>query len=99
VERSFAILKNKWRILGGIPNYHERTQTGIIIACVALHNFVRQSNLPDIDFDMFDQNEDFVPDDNTQSESVESTSVGTGDENCMNYIREQIADSVFASRH
>ena len=99
IERSFGILKNKWRILRGIPSFGERTQTRIIIACVALHNFVRATNLPDIDFDTHHQDEDFIADDDggyAEGEAPISSRLGDG---CMNDIRDLITDGLWASSH
>lgn len=52
VERSFGVLKNKWRILFDIPNYHQTKQSKIIVACMALHNFIRDNDVHDPDFSM-----------------------------------------------
>jgi hypothetical protein len=43
IERAFGVLKMKWRILLSISAYPPQTQTQIIVACVALHNFIRFS--------------------------------------------------------
>lgn len=54
VERSFVVLKMKWRILQGIPRYKPETQKMIITACMCLHNYIRDSKLRDEHFDKFD---------------------------------------------
>ena len=54
IERIFGILKNKWRILKGIPHFDLVTQKRIIIACCVLHNFIRYSNLRAKQFDRYD---------------------------------------------
>jgi hypothetical protein len=51
IERVFGVLKMKWRILLDVPGYPIEKQKIIIIACMALHNFIRDSNLSDVDFD------------------------------------------------
>ncbi|TVU18893.1 hypothetical protein EJB05_35011, partial [Eragrostis curvula] len=40
VERTFGVAKNRWQILDGIPNYKRETQSSIIVACCALHNYL-----------------------------------------------------------
>ena len=60
IERSFGVLKMKWSILQKISSYPMEKQTRIIIACMALHNFIRESALADELSDMCDQDEDFV---------------------------------------
>ena len=60
IERSFGVLKEKWRILKGIPSFSTTTQKHIIMACLALHNFIRDSNLRDKKFDRCDSDEDYL---------------------------------------
>jgi len=43
IERSFGVLKMKWRMLDKIPSYACHKQSMIIVACCALHNFIRIS--------------------------------------------------------
>jgi hypothetical protein len=43
VERAFGQLKNKFRILKSIPNFGLRTSNRIIVACMALHNFIKDN--------------------------------------------------------
>ena len=47
IERAFRILKQKWRILKAMPSFSPRQQKHIIMACIALHNFIRDSKLRD----------------------------------------------------
>ena len=61
VERTFGVLKQKWRILKGVPSFSPRTQKHIIIACMALHNFIRDSKLRDKVFDKCDADDEYVP--------------------------------------
>ena len=61
IERFFGVLKQKWRILNKIPCYPTATQTHIIVACMALHNFIRQIVLSDTDFRRCDRDENYVP--------------------------------------
>jgi hypothetical protein len=60
IERSFGVLKMKWRILLKMPSYLMEKQSKIIIACMALHNFIRDSNLSDNDFDTLASDETYV---------------------------------------
>ena len=41
IERSFAVLKMRWGILRSASFYPIEVQTGLIIACFLLHNFIR----------------------------------------------------------
>lgn len=53
IERSFGMLKMKWRILLSLPSFSLQKQSKIIVACMALHNFIRDSAIHDHDFDHF----------------------------------------------
>jgi hypothetical protein len=61
IERAFGVLKMKWRILLEIPSYPAETQTHIICACMALHNFIRLNGEFDSDFAVVDNNINYVP--------------------------------------
>ena len=50
IERSFGVLKMKWRILLKLPKYSVNKQSKIIVACMTLHNFIRDNNINDADF-------------------------------------------------
>ncbi|KAK6148188.1 hypothetical protein DH2020_019100 [Rehmannia glutinosa] len=41
IERSFGVLKGRFPILKGMPNYSVRRQVDIVIACFVLHNWLR----------------------------------------------------------
>lgn len=40
VERTFGVLKQRWRILRGVPFCPVENQVKIIVACFALHNYL-----------------------------------------------------------
>ena len=61
IERSFRVLKMKWHILLNMPKYSVKKQSKIIIAMMALHNFIRDSAIHDADFENY-SNEDSVGD-------------------------------------
>jgi hypothetical protein len=60
IGRAFGVLKKKWRILKHLPSYPMKKYAKIILACMTLHNFIRDSNENDDLFDMCDEDEDFV---------------------------------------
>lgn len=97
IERSFGVLKMKWRILLDLPSYPMVKQTQIIIACMALHNFIRESAMTDRDFDMCDCNEDYMPMSASSSshQSGANTQVADEDQD-MNAFRDSIANALFA---
>jgi hypothetical protein len=60
-ERCFGVLKMKWQMLLGIPTYLLEKRSKIIVACMALHNFIRDSAMRDKDFDKCDEDESYMP--------------------------------------
>jgi hypothetical protein len=68
--------------LGHLPSYPIHKQARIIVACVALHNFIRDSVLYDDDFDNY---EDEFPEDFHDEASIEI------DEYAMGAFRNSIA--------
>ncbi|XP_025877483.1 uncharacterized protein [Oryza sativa Japonica Group] len=96
IERSFGVLKQKWRILKGIPSFSHTTQKHIIMACLALHNFVRDSNLRDKEFERCDADEDYLLEDTSDTSDDESEDAENDD--TMNTIRTRIADALISAR-
>ena len=93
IERAFGILKKKWRILQGIPHFHEAlTQTKIITACMCLHNFIRDSNLYDQHFDQFER----CPYVHEESASVIGGSNPSSSDRFMAALRQSIAEAIVA---
>jgi hypothetical protein len=72
-----------------LSSYPIEKQAKIILACMTLHNFIRDSNKNDDLFDMCDKDEDFVPchEDTTSSHS-QLYGQEKGD---MNALRDSIA--------
>jgi hypothetical protein len=101
IERSFGVLKQKWRILKSMPSFSHRRQKHIIIACMALHNFIRDIPLRNEDFDKCDEDVDYMPwdeDGNKVQEVAQPTKYDILDEEnevSMNIIRDNIANALF----
>jgi hypothetical protein len=89
-------LKQKWRILKSIPSFSPTSQKRIIMACLALHDFICESNLRDKEFERCDTNEDYLiesvddDDDEEESQDVEN-------DDTMNIIRTRIADALVSA--
>jgi hypothetical protein len=90
IERSFGVLKMKWRILRNVPSYSMEKQTMIIIACMALHNFIRDSNLSDVDFDRMAADETYINEDGDMGASTSQFV----DEEDMKGVRDAIAQAL-----
>ncbi|GKE39734.1 cytochrome P450 [Tanacetum coccineum] len=58
IERSFGILKKRWKILDKMPKFSVQTQIDVIMAAFALHNYVRKNSHEDLMFAMMDEHPD-----------------------------------------
>jgi hypothetical protein len=87
----------KWRILKKIPSYSPCTQKHIVVSCMALHNFIRDSQPRDKVFDECDANEEYL--------LLEPSAMGEEDEveddeheKTMNTIHSEIANALGSAR-
>jgi hypothetical protein len=94
IERSFGVLKMKWRILLNMQKFPEKKQTRIIVACMALHNFIRDSRIADREFARCDADANYLPMPvSSQSEWPEDEPL-VEDSN-MNNFRDELAHALF----
>jgi hypothetical protein len=84
IERAFGVLKKKWHILEGITSFPRRTQKHIIIACMVLHNFIRDNNSQDRLFDRCDVDEDYLLQQSFTSQAQGDDNPEGENENTMN---------------
>ncbi|CAN7120493.1 unnamed protein product [Brassica rapa subsp. narinosa] len=95
IERTFGVWKEKWRVLREKPRYNIHIQRRVIAAIMALHNFIRLSNLGDVDFDS-DYPAGNVP--TEDSDSDEDEEHNNTHVHYMEGIRNQIYASLWDSR-
>jgi hypothetical protein len=87
-----------------MPSFSPRRQKYIIIACMALHNFIHDIPLRDEDFDKCDEDEDYMPqdeNDNEVQEVAQQTEYGILDEKnevSMSTIRDNIANALVSGK-
>ncbi|KAI5009115.1 hypothetical protein ZWY2020_010163 [Hordeum vulgare] len=98
IERSFGVLKMKWRILQNMPSYSPEKQARIIIACMALHNCIRESNLRDLEFDKCDHDENYMPGNLHPLPIGHVSNIVVGDDATMKTTRDAIADGLMADQ-
>ncbi|KAL7191757.1 hypothetical protein ACSBR2_023772 [Camellia fascicularis] len=61
IERSFGVWKARWRFMKDIPcNYDFVCQRQLVCATMAIHNFIRRTNLRDIAFNSYDKHTEYV---------------------------------------
>nr|GEW52782.1 putative nuclease HARBI1 [Tanacetum cinerariifolium] len=98
IERSFEILKKRWKILGGMPKYSVETQHDIIIAAFALHNYIHNNDREDKVFTTFEQHPDYMGCNELQDVRgtvTNNDNISSGTSNEMKQIRKHIATSIW----
>ncbi|KAL2465264.1 putative harbinger transposase-derived nuclease [Abeliophyllum distichum] len=60
IERACGVLKKRWKILDRMPNYSFRKQTPVVVATMAVHNFLRRAGQVDRAFQAVDEVVDAV---------------------------------------
>ena len=94
IERAFGVWKQRWRILQNMPAYPYKSQVQIVVASMALHNYIRRKSQEDFAFTEYDRNPNFIPDDILADVFPCPQSQGNQRSSRMNYVRDGIADSL-----
>ena len=94
IERSFGVWKQRWRILQNMLAYPYKTQVEIVVASMALHNYIRSRSHDDVAFAEFDRNPNYVPDEILPDVVAHSEINGNCSQGRMNFIRDGIIDSL-----
>jgi hypothetical protein len=83
-----------------MPSFSAEQQKEIIIACFALHNFIRDSQLCDKEFERCDVDEEYMPRESNVEEQTQDDGHEIEGENevTMNTIRDRIATSIANAR-
>ncbi|KAG5057034.1 uncharacterized protein LOC114412252 isoform X1 [Glycine soja] len=68
IERAFGLCKARWKILGNMPPFALKTQNQIIVACMAIHNFIQRNDKSDGEFDSLDEDNENIDSDEDESE-------------------------------
>ena len=97
IERSFGVLKQRWKILNRMPRFSIATQTLIIVATFALHNYIRVNSPNDRVFQILDQHPDYVPVDEL-SYFASATEENRRRRSEMKDVRDQIAESLWLTK-
>ncbi|XP_010477692.1 PREDICTED: putative nuclease HARBI1 [Camelina sativa] len=95
IERTFGVWKAKWRVLREKPRYAIHVQRKVIAATMALHNFIRLSNLRDVDFDSDRIASNIAEEDSDSDEELEQNNTPM---QYMEGIRDEISASLWSSR-
>jgi len=74
--------------------YPYKTQVEIVVASMALHNYIRRRSHDDVAFAEFDRNPNFVPDDILLDVVAHLESHDTSRSSRMDFVHDGIADSL-----
>ncbi|XP_024963057.1 uncharacterized protein LOC112503224 [Cynara cardunculus var. scolymus] len=101
IERAYGVLKAIFPILRQIAPYPFPIQKDVVIACFAIHNFIRRCNIQDRLFMEYDENNMFTIEDQDEGieeesieEDVEETQWGPQGNEYMTDLRDQIANQL-----
>jgi hypothetical protein len=96
IERTFGVWKNKWKLLHCMSNFPYDKQVKIVVASMALQNFIRKYAIKDAEFQPYDDDGDLLPTDSiSDNEAQDESSIqqsDTSNENSMNIERDHIAN-------
>ncbi|KAG5235385.1 protein ALP [Salix suchowensis] len=94
IERTFGVWKQRWRILQCMPAYPYKTQVAIIVASMALHNYIRRRSQDDAVFVEYDRNPDYIPDELLPDVVACETRQSSRRNSRMDIVHEGIANSL-----
>jgi hypothetical protein len=77
-----------------VPSFNYKAQVQIVVASMAIHNYIRRTSMQDVTFMEFDRHHDFVPDDFLTDVAPHSQIQGHHRPLRMDYIRDGIATSL-----
>ena len=96
IERTFGVWKNKWKLLHCMLNFPYDKQVKIVVASVVLHNFIRDHEIKDAEFQPYDDDEELLPTDSIGNDKTQDESsiqgLETSNEIFMNIERDHIAN-------
>ncbi|KAI3457328.1 hypothetical protein Pfo_013991 [Paulownia fortunei] len=104
IEHYFGVLKSRWSILKKMVKFSFETQRLIVVALMALHNYIRQEAIADEEFKRYDEDEDYfsgneeteVDLEEYDDESYEIVNEQQSQE--MTIVRDAIADFIYQTR-
>jgi hypothetical protein len=101
IERAFGVLKSRFSILKQMTSFDLHVQRDIVIACFAIHNYIRMTKLKDSLFEEYD-NPGYIGQSELPGEDDMEFSTapqwGGADQQFMAQLREQIALQLMQNR-
>ncbi|XP_024043375.1 uncharacterized protein LOC112100031 [Citrus clementina] len=101
IERAFGVLKARFPILKRMAPYSFDTQRKIVVACMAIHNFLRKISVDDALFAQYENDEVELEsghgNQNHTANAINSSSME--DQNYMRQLRDEIANQLFQTSY
>ena len=72
----------------------DKTQVKIVVASIALHNYIKRISQDDMTFAEQDRNPNFIPEDILPDVVPRSNSQGSQTRSCMNLVHDGFASSL-----
>ncbi|GJY20773.1 putative nuclease HARBI1 [Tanacetum coccineum] len=97
IERAYGVLKAKFPILKQMASYKFEVQRDVVIACFAIHNFIRKCNIQDHLFKEFDEDSIFNNEEEFEGhveEEADATQWGAQSTQYMANLRDEIANGL-----
>ena len=95
VERTYGVLKKRFRILKDMPNFSYHIQIQLVVCCMILHNFIRIHQSRDDDIDREAENDLTADPDNELDPDMNVAAMD--DDARANDIRQELANEMWAS--
>ncbi|KAM1040629.1 hypothetical protein ACFX15_029381 [Malus domestica] len=98
IERTFGVWKNRWTMIRLMRNFPFEKQVQIVVASMALHNFIRKHSMTDQEFQPYDDDDELLPpgheEDHRDEEIVDENFTHRRE---MDVERERIANLLISS--
>ncbi|XP_010252991.1 PREDICTED: uncharacterized protein LOC104594398 [Nelumbo nucifera] len=102
IKRSFSVLKAQFPILKCTPCYPLKTQRLMVVACMAIHNFIRDNQDKDTLFNEFENDEEIEIQHLSETNGEGFNEVAIDDvvqQQEMLLLRQQLADAIYADQN
>ena len=97
IELAYGVLKARFPILKQMASYKFEVQRDVVIACFAIHNFIRKCNIQDLLFQEFDTESIFNNEEEFEGhveEAADGTQWGNQSNQYMANLRDEIANGL-----
>ncbi|XP_024634373.2 uncharacterized protein [Medicago truncatula] len=98
IERTFGVWKNRFAILRRMPKFKFETQVQIVVATMAIHNFIRRKAENDMDFNVYEDESTVIHHDDSSSNLDQSQVLNVVSSSEMDRVRNIIRNEIIEHR-